>query len=157
MDFFKVLDKRKSVRHFKKKEVPYKKILKMIAYHSKAPSAGNLESYQVRHASITNTKQALARAAYNQAFLANADIIMVFFAIPSESGEIYGQRGRELYSVQDATIAATYAMLSATALGLASCWIGAFDDKLVREVFDVDEEFKPVALLPIGYEKKVKA
>jgi nitroreductase len=38
-----------------------------------------------------------------------------------------------LYCIQDATIACTYAMLAATALGLSTVWVGAFDEKIVWE------------------------
>jgi len=42
-----------------------------------------------------------------------------------------------LYCVQDATLAAAYAQLAATALGLATCWVGAFDEAAVRRVADL--------------------
>ncbi|RSN74338.1 nitroreductase family protein [Candidatus Methanodesulfokora washburnensis] len=56
-----------------------------------------------------------------------------------------------LYSIQDATIAATYAMLSATALDLGTCWVGAFDDDKVREVVGASKDLVPVAVITIGY------
>jgi nitroreductase len=56
-----------------------------------------------------------------------------------------------LYSVQDATIACTFAMLAASALGLASVWVGAFDEDQVSRVISAPEEQRPVAMLPIGY------
>jgi nitroreductase len=42
-------------------------------------------------------------------------------------------------------------MLAATALGLASVWVGAFDDKGVSQVIGVGQDLRPVAILPIGY------
>jgi nitroreductase len=53
--------------------------------------------------------------------------------------------------VQDATIACAYAQLAATALGLATVWIGAFDEAAVRRAIDVGDDLRPVAILPIGY------
>ena len=40
-----------------------------------------------------------------------------------------GSRGKNLFSVQDATIAASYAQLAATALGLSSIWIGTINKR----------------------------
>jgi nitroreductase len=65
--------------------------------------------------------------------------------------ERFGERGRGLYSVQDATIACAYAQLAATALGLGSVWVGAFDPDEVRKIVGLPEAQQPVAILPIGY------
>ncbi len=74
-----------------------------------------------------------------------------FFANPSRSGRRYGSRGEQLYCIQDATIAAAFAQLAAAAQGLASVWVGAFDDATVKKVCNASEQLKPVAILPIGY------
>jgi nitroreductase len=42
-------------------------------------------------------------------------------------------------------------MLTATALDLASVWVGAFDENEVRDIINAPEGEKPVALLPVGY------
>ena len=42
-------------------------------------------------------------------------------------------------------------MLAATALGLATVWVGAFDDDSVRAALDLPAGWLPVAMLPIGH------
>jgi nitroreductase len=56
-----------------------------------------------------------------------------------------------LYCIQDASIACTFAMLAATAQGLSTVWVGAFDEEKVRLAVDAPLEHRPVAMLPIGY------
>ncbi len=80
-----------------------------------------------------------------------APLVLVFCAHPARSAKKYGQRGATLYGVQDATIACAYAQLAATALGLASVWVGAFDDEAVRAAIGAGQDLLPVAILPIGY------
>jgi len=41
-------------------------------------------------------------------------------------------------------------MLAATALGLSTVWVGAFDDAAVQRVLGC-HDLLPVAILPIGY------
>jgi nitroreductase len=65
--------------------------------------------------------------------------------------KINGERGKKLYSLQDATIAAAYSQLAATALGLGSVWVGAFDEKEVLKVLGNPEQLLPIAIIPIGY------
>jgi len=42
-------------------------------------------------------------------------------------------------------------MLTATNLGLASVWVGAFNDEAVKKVLDAPAGVYPVAILPMGY------
>jgi len=41
--------------------------------------------------------------------------------------------------------------LAAIELGLGTCWIGAFDEKQVKEILNIPEEIRVVELMPIGY------
>jgi len=93
-------------------------------------------------------KEAVADAAFNQDFIAEAPIVLILCANQDRSAVRYGARGRDLYSIQDATIAASYAQLASTALGLGSVWIGAFDEFAVKKIISAD---KPIAIIPIGY------
>ena len=96
-------------------------------------------------------RQGLDKAAYGQEFLSQAPVDLVFCANPLRSSGQYSQRGRELYCIQDATIACTFAMLAAQELGLATVWVGAFKDDPVRQAAGIPPELIPVAILPIGY------
>lgn len=151
MDFFDVLDKRQSIRNFKEKEIEEEKIRKLLDAINSAPSAGDLQAYKVFLIKDKEKKNALAEAALGQDFIAVAPIVLIFFANPERSAGKYGTRGKELYCVLDATIAAAYSQLAATALDLGSVWVGAFDDEEVKRVVDANPSLRPVALIPIGY------
>ena len=51
----------------------------------------------------------------------------------------------------DLTIALEHMILAAANEGLGTCWIGAFDEKKVKEVLQVPDDVRVVALTPIGY------
>ena len=40
--------------------------------------------------------------------------------------------------------------LEATALGLATVAIGAYNDEQVREVLRLDKQYKPLYIMPVG-------
>ncbi|MBE0476494.1 MAG: nitroreductase family protein, partial [Coriobacteriia bacterium] len=63
----------------------------------------------------------------------------------------YGERGERLYAIQDTAAAATQILLAAVDRGLASCWIGAFDERAVRVAVGIPEPLSPVAILPVGH------
>ncbi len=51
----------------------------------------------------------------------------------------------------DSSIVTTQMMLEIQDLGLGTTWIGAFDPKKIREVYNIPENYEIVALLPVGY------
>ncbi|MCD6523284.1 MAG: nitroreductase family protein [Candidatus Diapherotrites archaeon] len=152
MEFFDVIKRRKSVRAFLDKEIPKDMEMKIKEAINLAPSAGDLQSYKVFVVKNESIKKRIADAAYGQMFVADAPLVLVFCADARRSSSKYGRRGMELYALQDATIAAAYAQLAATALGLSSVWVGAFDEDDVKEV--IRTELRPVAIIPIGYAAK---
>ena len=155
MDLFEVIKARKSVRAYQPKEVEPDELNTILSTMLQAPSAGNLQALKVHVVRDIKRKLALAGAALNQEFLAQAPVVLVFCADRERSANRYHQRGEQLYSLQDATIATTYAQLAATALGLATCWVGAFDEDQVSKIMEVPAGQHPIAMLPIGYGAEV--
>jgi len=76
---------------------------------------------------------------------------LVFFSAPSRSARKYGERGKDLYSLQNATISASFAWLQAVMLGLSCCWVGAFKESQVKNILGIKGDWRPIALLPLGY------
>ncbi len=151
MDFQEVVARRRSTRAYSPDPVSPEALDRILRSALRAPSAGNLQAYRILVVRSAGKRQDLAAAAGDQAFLAEAPLDLVFFADPDRSEERYGPRGALLYSVQDATIAATFAVLAATNDGLASAWVGTFDDDAVRAVCG-EARRRPVAIIPIGHE-----
>lgn len=151
MEFFEVVGGRHSIRAYQRRPVEEGALRAILECANRAPSAGNLQAYEIAVVTEEPARQALARAALDQEFIAQAPAVLVFFEHPRRSAIRYGQRGTDLYSLQDATIACAYAQLAATAVGLASCWVGAFSEEPICRALKVPKGVRPVALLPIGY------
>jgi len=144
-----VLERRRSVRSYKSQPVEEEKLRRIFEAANLAPSAGNLQAYHVYVFQEKSKREALAEAAHGQNFIEQAPVCLVFCTDPSRS-ETYGARGRELYSVQDATIAGSFAMLAAVDLGLSTVWVGDFDEERVREIVG-EKTGRPVAMFSLGY------
>ena len=154
MEFFEVIRNRHSIRAFTAQGIEPEKIQAILEAANAAPSAGNLQGYEIFAVTQRDVLLALQRASNEQEFIGQAQIALVFCAHPARSAGKYGERGVNLYCAQDATIACAYAQLAATALGLATVWVGAFNDDGVREAIHVGSDLRPVAILPIGYPGK---
>jgi nitroreductase len=151
MDLFEAIIGRRSIRRFKKDMVKDDIIMKVIEAGTWAPSAGNLQSWEVVMVKNSETKEKLVTAAYLREFLAGAPIILVLCANQHECGASYNDRGVELYCIQDAACAGQNILLAAHALGLGACWVGAFDEDLVVQALHLPPGLRPVSLIPMGY------
>jgi nitroreductase len=155
MEFFKIVEDRRSVRKYAKTPVEEEKLQKILEATNKAPSAGNLQAFEVFIVRKLEQRQALVKASGDQVFLAEAPVVLIFCADPARSAGKYGDRGATLYSIQDATIACTYSQLAAKALELDTVWVGAFDETAVSEIAHLPANLRPIIMLPIGYAGKI--
>jgi nitroreductase len=151
MNLFEVVQNRHSIRAFTAVPVEPEKLQQVLEAANRAPSAGNLQGYEIFVVQSAAKKAALAQAALNQDFLCDAPVVLVFCTHAARSVQKYGRRAETLYTIQDATIACTFAMLAVTAVNLASVWVGAFNTKAVQEIIGAPSGIVPVAILPIGY------
>ena len=148
-EFHGFLSTRCSVRDYNKEEIVDDEIAYLMDCAAMAPSAGNLEAWDVVLVRDTDRKEALSDAAGGQPQVMNAPAVFVVCANYVRSMSRYGERGI-LYAVQDATIACTYLMLAAHAIQLRSCWVGAFDEEEVKEILSLPPHIRPITLLCIG-------
>lgn len=151
MDVFEAMKRRRSVAQFRRTAVPREAIYKMLDAARHAPSAGNLQSWEFVIVEQPAFKQQLAAACLNQAFVADAPIVIVVCSDTERSAVKYGARGKSLYSICDAAAATENLLLAATAAGLGTCWVGAFDEEKVRKALGLPSTVLPLAVVPVGY------
>lgn len=150
MEFFEVLNARHSIRKYVEgAPVDEDAVRRILECCNAAPSAGNLQGYRIVLVRDPDQKAAVAEAAFGQTFVTGAAVLLGFVADFATSAARYGDRA-QLYAIQDATIAAATACYAATALGLGTCWIGAFDDARMAEVLGAPEGSRPVAVIAVG-------
>ena len=150
MDFFELVKSRRSVRWFQAKPVEEEKVQAALEAANRAPSAGNLQAYEIYVVREQPDRRALARAALGQDFIARAPVVLVFCTNQERADAKYPERA-PLYAVQDAAVACAFAMLAVTNLGLATVWVGSLDANAVRRVIGAPAGMKPVSILPVGY------
>ena len=148
-DFYGFCQGRSSVREYDDEPLTREEVDYILGCAGTAPSAGNLEAWDVVVVTDEETKCALAEAAFSQEHVERAPVIFVVCSNYVRSMSRYGERGI-LYGLEDATIACTYMMLAAHAKNLHSCWTGAFNDGEVRDILSLPQHIRPVSLLAVG-------
>lgn len=151
MEFRDVIAARRSVRHFDtKRNVSRVDLDSLIEAAHLAPTAGNIQPWRFFVVTSREARERLAEALH-QRWAAAAPAVIVVAVDPRPSYARYGDRGAKLYAIQDTAAAVEHILLAAVDRGLASCWIGAFDERAVAAAIGVGEPVTPVAVLPVGY------
>ncbi|MBN3037585.1 MAG: nitroreductase family protein [Candidatus Diapherotrites archaeon] len=148
MEFFECVQKRRAVRKYKNEAVPEEKLDKVMEAIRLAPTARNLQPFTVFVVKDAEKKEKLAAACRGKKWVADAGIVLVAVARPEESNPGMGSLGPSFQI--DTAIAMEHAALAATAVGLGSCWIGAFDEEPVKAALSLKESERVVALMPVG-------
>ena len=158
MDAIECLRSRRSVRKFLDVPLEWDKISTILDCGRLAPSAGNLQNWKFIVVTEKDLKDAVAHACVQQLWVAGAAAIITIVAEPEKAKRFYGMRGERLYTVQSCAAAAENMLVSAHALGVGGCWIGAFDEELLKTALGLPVEIRPQVVLAFGYadEKPVK-
>ncbi len=147
MDVSNAILDRRSVRAYEPKEIPEESLNEILEAARIAPSAANRQLWKFVVIRDKERRRAIAKAAGGQGFVGEAPVIIA--AVGLQPDHLMGCEV-PAYAV-DLAIAVDHMTLQAVELGLGSCWIGAFSQSEVRRILNIPEEYKVVALLPIGY------
>ncbi len=148
---FEAITGRRSIRAFKSDDVSQEMIMKLVEAAKWAPSAGNIQPWELAVVRKSEVKKRLAEAAYGQAFIEEAPVVIVVCANEARSSESYGERGEHLYCIQDTAAAIQNLLLAGYSLGLGTCWVGAFDEEKTKQILKIPRGIRPVAIIPVGY------
>ncbi len=138
MEFKKVIENRRSIRKYKNTPVPRETILEILEAARIAPSAAHRQPW---HFIVVEDKNKIEKLA-KQAWAAEAPVMIVGLA---------DQEASPGWCLNDLGIAFEHLVLAATNLGLGTCWMGQSNrEELVRDLLDIPEKYKVVALTPLG-------
>jgi len=153
MEILKAVKERRSIRHFQKKDIPRDLIDKLVDALLWAPSAGNLQARKFYFVEDGKLRGEIVPAALGQGFIAEAPLVIVSCTDNMIFGR-YGDRGVNLYAIEDVAASIMGMMLVAHENGLGTVWVGAFREDMVIEIMDLPKNLRPIAIVPVGYPAK---
>lgn len=153
MDVFEAIGARYSVRSYKPDQVDDAALNRVLEAARRAPTAANHQPFRVVIVHTRGREEELLRI-YGRAWFVQAPLVLAFVAVP---GEAWRRMDGKPYDEVDATIAMDHLVLAATALGLGTCWIAAFDPAAAREVLGLPDDVEPLAFTPLGRPDKAAA
>lgn len=140
---------RKSTRYYTGEKINKDVVAKILLHANLGPKAGNKIRW-VYHV-ISNKDDILffsKRPTFYQYFIANASHLICVDLDEEGLYEDYGKRGVDLYGIQGSAAAIQNLLLAASSYGVGNCWIGSFDEELVKN--KLNSTGKIVAIITLG-------
>ncbi|MGA2642133.1 MAG: nitroreductase family protein [Spirochaetia bacterium] len=147
MDVFEAIAARKSVRAFLDRPIEEDVLERILEAARLAPSARNGQEWRFVVVREKGVREQIAMEAARQPFIGTAGVLLACCA--QTDGRVM-RCGQAAYPI-DVAIAMDHCALAATALGLGTCWIGSFDETLVKHLLGIPPEVRVVQLMPLGY------
>jgi len=133
---------RLSIRQYAETSIPREHIETLLRALQLAPSASNNQNWEFVLVGDSDLKRRLVSACFHQQFVAECTYFIAAVADPTLK-----------WHQVDITIALTNFTLQATELGYGTCWIGAFNETMVKELLGVPKEKKVVVCMTFGMPK----
>jgi len=141
-----LFEQRASVRQYQNEKVPKEVILDLVDAAKLAPSAVNLQPWKIYIVEKESTREKINKA-YPKDWFRKAPEVAIFCGLKKEN---WVRKDGQSYLMCDVTILADYFVLAATEAGLGTCYIAAFDEKIVKEALGLEQE-EPILIVTFGY------
>jgi nitroreductase len=155
MDFYEVVENRRSIRKYKTFDVEKEKLYRILESSTLAPSWSCKHCWRFIVVDEKSVKDRIVECINEtnpaRNGLIEAPVAVAICADPANTEEI----DEKEYYMADCGIAMAHFMLAASCEGLSTCWIGLFDEDAMKTVLDVAEPMRIVAVTPLGYSDEV--
>ncbi len=149
--FMELIQKRRSIRKYKDRQIPVETIEKLVEAALRAPSSRSINPLEFVFVTDRNTLVKLSEAKkHGSSFLRQAQLGIVVCA-DTEKSDVW---------VEDAAIACIFIQLAAEAFGLGSCWIQIRKrmhdqektaNRFVAETLSVPTHLSVESIIAVGY------
>lgn len=162
MTFLELAKKRSSIRKYSAKPVPREVVEKCLEAARLAPSACNSQPWFFIVVDNEKDKNDLAEAAFSGIHSMNifAKKAPVLIAVITEESAYMAKVGGYLkgvqYSLIDIGIACEHLCLAAAEEGVGACWLGWFNEKVVKKILGLQNSKKVDVIISMGYPEDEK-
>jgi SagB-type dehydrogenase family enzyme len=108
-----------------------------------------VDSHSLSLHKLADLRPDLARATLDQEFIIEAPVDIIICALYNRTSYRYGRRGERYVHIEVGHVGENI-HLQAVALGLATVEVGAFYDEEVSKVLGIEEQIKPLYIMPLG-------
>jgi nitroreductase len=162
MTFQELVHKRRSVRKYSDRPVAKEDLLKCLEAARLAPSGCNSQPWHFIVIDEPELRKRVAARIFSGIYSMNKFAVEapVLVAVVSEKEKFLASFGGQIrdtsYCLVDIGIACEHLILQAQELGIGSCWIGWFDEKVLKEELRISKDKKIDIVLALGFSAEDK-
>jgi len=145
MSLVDIVLSRRSIRRYAQKEIPKDVLDKILEAGRQAPSAANRQPWHFIVLTDDEVKIELSNGLFNRHIKNSA------FTVVGCANTGFWHIGTKKWSIVGTSIALQNMVIAAWAMGIGSCWIGDFKEDYVKQLLDIPDKWKVVALISFGY------
>ena len=153
MDLIDVLEKRYSCKSYNDKTIDENLLFNIIQNAVLAPNSGNLQAWKFIVVKDREKREQIALSCIKQMWMTHAPVHIVICSDLEVLNKYYNEKA-DLYATQDCSAAAENILLLAANYGLASCWISAFDESMIKRNLSIPDHVIPKVIIALGYTNK---
>ena len=158
MELFEAITQRRCIRSYTNETVTDEEVNTLLKAAVRAPSSCNRQTWRFiiirKPETIEKMYQAASYSTQRQTFVKNAPALIVVCGDLTRYESVpYRERGKNLFSIQESAAAIQNLLLAAWALGLGACWVGLFDEDLVKKTLSLPKHIRPFAIITVGHTK----
>lgn len=140
MDVSSAIQKRRSIRKYKAKEIPHDLLMEVLEAARQAPSGANRQPWQLIVVTDQERKKGLVPICKDQKFIAESSAFIAGVDDPAQK-----------WARVDVAIALEHIALIAEEKGLGTCFIGAFDGEKLAAYLGVPKPYVITVGMALGY------
>jgi len=137
---------RRSIRKFKRKEIPVEVLDRLLEMVMAAPSGANRQPWELVVITDRARLKGLVPLCKEQAFVGDCSAFLIGVADPQQK-----------WAKVDLAIALDHLTLAAVEEGLGTCWIGAFDHQMISDYVGLPPERTVTVCIALGYPDETPA
>lgn len=137
MELSKVISTRRAIRKYKADPIPEETLQKLYQALQAAPTGNNRQPFRFIFIKDAELRKEIMTQACHQEFIAQPPILV---AVCCEKGSSF-----------DAAIAVDHMILAATGEGLGTCWVGWFEQDIIKKLLNIPMSMEVPILVPVGY------
>ncbi len=141
---------RRSIREYKNSSLKLTDIAQILDAAVYAPSSGNVQNWRFIVVSDKHLKESLSKACFDQVWMNTAPVFVVICNDPRNTERMYKGLGKK-YALINCVAVAQNILLKAYSLGIASCWVCAFDPDHIRQILNIPSHIMPESIITLGY------
>ncbi|MEM5801755.1 MAG: nitroreductase family protein [Candidatus Aenigmatarchaeota archaeon] len=145
------METRVNVKVYDKRDVPEELIAQILHAGTLAASAGDIQPWEFIVVKDKKTKIDISVACLRQRHVEEAPLLIVVCANLEKVALKFGDRGKNLYAIQDTGASIQNMLLAAHDLGLGASWVHAFEEEGIKRILKIPDKLRPVGVLAIGF------